>query len=620
LFGTQYRLEAGGVNQDILGPMFSATIRVVAVLAASAALNLQQAPPERAADLLEVTFAAVGSNGLPAADLKAGDVTIKIDGRQRDIRSLQLISLADAASAPTAAPEAGSAPQPFGANSSSEAGRTLVLALDDESFKAGEEQALRQAVDRFLVRLSPRDRISLVTMPHGGVKVPGTTDHSRVRTALSVIAGRGSPQQTGSELACRTRLTLEALARYLTTLAGRNAPAAVIFVSGGLAGPRRDAVVTMAPGMCELGLDSFKEVGAAAGAARAQFYIVPPAEIMSVGTIARENIAGTGFTGSDNPVEGIEQLLGVSGGKMLNLGAIGDSAFDRILRESAAYYVAAVAPERSDRNNRPHQLDVRVARTGVDVRGARSITFPERTPGSRPASVSPRDMLSVMTVFRDLPLRAGAYSSVETGSAQVRVITVTEAIEPGVKLGSLVAALFDRDGKVVSSWVAQPGDLERTPVIGAVLAPPGGYRLRVAAIDSTGRSGTADYEMTAELAQSGPLKLSSVVLGLSRAGGFAPRLQFTTEPVVIGYVEMSGAPAGAKVTATLELANTANGPALVAVPLTIEGGADRYVAKGALPIGALPPGDYIVRAMIGLDGHPMTRVVRTLRKAIPAKP
>ena len=64
-----------------------------------------------------------------------------------------------------------------------------------------------------------------------------------------------------------------------------------------------------------------------------------------------------------------------------------------------------------------------------------------------------------------------------------------------------MAALFDRDGKLVSSWVAQAPDLTRTPVIGAVMAPPGSYRLRVAAIDSTGRAGTADYEVLAEIAQ-----------------------------------------------------------------------------------------------------------------------
>jgi len=579
----------------------------------------QGQPPERAADLLTITFAAIGADGQPAADLKPADVSIRLDGRARELRSLQLISLAAAGPASAVAPVTGSVPPPFGANSTTEAGRSLVLAVDDESFKAGDEQPMRRAVDRVLTRLSPRDRLSLVLMPYGGVKVPPTTDHSRVRTALSVIAGKEASKD-GSQLACRTRLTLEAMARYLNAIGGRDEPAVIILVTGGMAPPRRDAPVALAPGMCELTLDSFREAGAAAGAARAQFYIVPPSEIMSTGTVARENIAGTGFSGSDNPLEGIEQLLSVTGGKMLNIGGAEDSAFDRIVRESAAYYVAAVVPERSDRNGRPHSLEVRLARSGVEVRGPRSVKFQEPPRGTRPAAVSPREMLSTTAVFRDLPLRAAAYPSFEAEAGQIRILTLAEPVDPAVRFGSLVAALFDRDGKVVANFVAQPADMERALVIGGVTAPPGVYRLRVAAIDTTGRSGTADYDVDASLAATGPLKISSILFGLSRGGAFVPKLQFETEPVVIGYVEMSGAPAGGKVTATLELADTTNGPARLAVPLTIEAGASgRYVGKGALPIGALPPGDYVVRAMVGLDGHPPTRVVRTLRKAMPAR-
>jgi hypothetical protein len=181
-----------------------------------------------------------------------------------------------------------------------------------------------------------------------------------------------------------------------------------------------------------------------------------------------------------------------------------------------------------------------------------------------------------------------------------------------------MAALFDRDGKGVTSWSAQAADLQRSPIVGAMGVAPGSYRMRVAAIDSNGRTGTVDHDVDVELARTGALKISSILLGLSRSGAFVPRMQFTTEPVVIGYVEMAGAPAGAKVAATLELADTPNAPAKISVPLTIEAGAGgRYVAKGALPIGALPPGDYSVRAIVALDDHPPTRVVRTLRKATP---
>lgn len=603
--------------------MLTPFLPLLLALALSAAAPPAQPPAERGVALLPVSFAAMGAGeGEPPADLKPAEVSIRIDGRERPVRSLQLITVGDPRGSAAAPGTATALPAPFGTNAVDESGRTLMLAIDDESFKPGTEHAVRDAVDRLIAGMSPRDRISLVTIPYGGVAVPATTEHARIRTALATLAGRAVPSQTGSDLACRTRLTLEALARQIQTLGVREAPAVVMLVTSGLAGPRRDAAATMAPGMCELTLDMFREVATAAGRARAQFYIVQPSAIMVQGRITRENIAGTGFTGSDNPVEGMEQLAGVLGGRMLNIGGGADTAFDRILRESAAYFVATIDAQGLDRGGRGHQLEVRVNRPGVDVRAPRTISFAaaDAAAGAKPSTPSPRDMLSVMTVFRDLPLRATAYSSFEESAGQIRVLALAEPVEPGVKFAALMAALFDRDGKGIASWVAQGPDLERSPVIGAVAAPPGAYRLRVAAIDTTGRSGTADYDVDVELAQTGPMKISSVLLGLSRAGSFVPRLQFTIEPVAIGYVEMTGAAVGAKVTATLELADAPNAPARIAVPLTIEAGASgRYVAKGALPIGAVPPGDYIVRAMIALDGHPPTRVIRTLRKATPAK-
>lgn len=581
-------------------------------LAAPAAQQSPARPAERGSEFLNITFAAVTADGTPAVDLTAADVSIRIDGRPRGVKSLQLVSLAAPATGDVIA-----LPVPFGTNALTSQGRTIVLLVDDESFPAGGEQLLRAGIDRLLSRLSPGDRVALRTIPHGGTDISATTEHARIRTAAATMVGRGNASETGSQLACRSRTTLEALRHEMQRTTARDAPAIVVFLTAGLAPPRRDAPVTMAPGMCELTLDLYREAGEMAGRARAQFYIVPPVEIMSTGTVQRENIAGFGSGGSDNPVAGIEQLAGVTGAKLLNLGAADRGAFDRIARESGAYYVAAIEPQRSDRS-RTHALDVRVSRGGVEVRAGKSIAFPETA--ARTSGASPREMLSTLDEFRDLPLRAAAYPTFEEPGGQIRVLTIAEPIEPSVKLSALSAALFDRQGKPAGGWVAQAADLERPFVIGAVNAPPGVYRLRVAAIDGSGRAGTADYDVDVSLAQTGTLKISSILLGLSREGSFVPRLQFIAEPVVIGYVEMSGAAAGAKVTATLELADAPNAAARMVVPLRIEPGTSgRYVAKAALAIGALPAGDYTVRAMVALDDHPPTRVIRTLRKAIPAK-
>jgi len=568
-------------------------------------------PAERARDLLAVDFAAVGADGKPVVSLRADEVTVKIGGRVRPVRSLQLIQTTPGAAAASALPA------PFGTNATDDSGRTFVLAVDEDSFRPGSETPFRDAVDALVKGLGARDRLALVTMPYGGIKIPFTTDHVRVRTAVSQLVGKAPTDQTGSDLACRSRRTLESLVGYLELLGIREEPATIMFVSAGLAGPRRDAPVSMAPGMCELGVQLFEQVGVAAGAARAQFYIIQPGDALSAGGVSREGIGGAEFRGSDNPMEGLEHLAGITGGRMLQMAGSAETALGRVLRETSTHYIATIDPDRNDRSGRSQQLEIRAKREGVEVRARPRITFAQPEPGMLSRNPSPREMLGVATVFRDLPMRGTGYAALDADGRAIRVVTMAEAVEPGVTFGSLSAALFDADGKLVSHWAATPAELERTPVVGAMPAAPGAYRLRVAAIDTSGRSGTADFPVTADLARTGPLTLSSLVLGLSRSGAFAPRMQFGEEPVAIGFLELYGAAAGAKVSASLDVANTANGAALVTVPLVIAAtGPDRYSARGAIPIGALPPGDYTVRAMVGLEGHPSTRVVATLRKVV----
>lgn len=574
-----------------------------------------QRGPERATPLLAIDFVAVTRDGTPVGDLRPDEITIRVANRTRAVRSLQIVG----GPASDVEPGADPPPPPFGTNARYGAGRSVVLAIDDDSFRAGREQPLRDAVDLLIDRLDADDRIALVTMPYGGLKVPFTREHQRLRGALALLVGQAASGETASELACRTRETLTALGSFLGTLGFREEPVTVVFVTAALAAPRHDAPVMLAPGICELRAELFEQVGLAAGAARAHFYVVQPDAALerSGGGLRRENIAGVGYTGSENPFEGIEHLAGVTGGKILQLTGTAETALGRVVRETSVRYVVGIDPDRNDQTGRSQQLDLRVSRPGVELRAARHVVFPKPEPTlTRANDPSPRDMLAVTTVFRDLPLRAAAFTPVDDDPKQMRVVTMTEPVEAGVTFAALVAALFNPEGKAIAQWVATEEEMQRRPVVGAMRVPMGGYRLRVAAIDSAGRAGTVDYEVAPDVASTGPLKISSLVLGLSRDGGFVPRLQFTTEPVAIGYVEMAGAAAGTQVGATLELSRTLNGPALVQMPLAIESpGTNRYTARGALPIGALPPGDYVVRAIVGVEGHAATRVVRTLRKA-----
>jgi hypothetical protein len=228
--------------------------------------------------------------------------------------------------------------------------------------------------------------------------------------------------------------------------------------------------------------------------------------------------------------------------------------------------------------------------------------------------MSPRDLLRQASVFRDLPLRVSGFASQEPGQKTIRVVMVGES--PGSsKVSAAAAGLFDEKGRLVGQWTARPEELSSGLILGALAVPAGSYRLRLAATDAEGRTGTADYDLEAQLTDAGPLKLSSLALGISR-GSFVPKLQFAAEPVALAHVEIYGGKAGLPVTATFDVSRTVNGPALVAVPGALGAVGDHHGASGAIPIGALPPGDYVVRAVIGVEGQPAGRVVRTLRKAV----
>src|SRR5688572_14880779 len=320
-----------------------------------------------------VDFTVVSATGIPVTDLAASEVEIRVEGRRRGVRQLRVISAAPAAKravdgAPLLAP-------PYATNGASNTGRSFLIVVDAESFIAGREQPLRNAVDGLLDHLIRTDRVMLVQVPYGGARLPMTTDHTRLRRAVAGISGQRPRDETGSAMSCRTRLVLDAIRDVLEPFRGTPDPLAVVLFTAGLAAPRRDAPMARGPGMCELQAMDFQRVTASAGAARANFYLVHPDDLS--GSVGRsvEGIAGTGFSGSDNPLEGIEHLAGVTAAQRLPLVAAGNTALDRVAREAAAYYVAELEPERTDTDGKSKSLNVRVGRRGVSLHARPAITF-----------------------------------------------------------------------------------------------------------------------------------------------------------------------------------------------------------------------------------------------------
>jgi hypothetical protein len=563
---------------------------LAAVVAAFVAPPRATVEAQAAGEPVAVSFLAVGRDGKPVLDLKSDEVQLRVDGRQRTIKALQRI---DAIS--DGKPAAPALPPPFGSNaaSSADGGRVYIFVIDDASFRPGNDRLTKQSIEQFLGTLSPGDRVALLTTPRPTTRLEPTTADD-VRAALGRIAGVAPQQPTADEVACRTRDTLEALTALLSSLTSARTPATIVFFSTGLSPGNQGTFGVTGSFACELTADHFQKLSAAAGAAKAHLYVVQ-------GDL---NVVGRS--------EGLDNLAGATGGQVVVLYAATENPLMRFALESSASYVATFDPEPSERNGRAHRLELRVTRSDVTARAGTQLHIANDKVAKR--SVNPRDMLRESTVFRDLPLRVAAFASRDEGD-KLKIVTIGEPIDPAAKISAAVIGVYDAKGKLTAQSTAQPEMLAKMPMMFAAVVPPGKYRIRLAATDGSGRSGAADYDMPAELATAGALKMSAILLGVD-AGGFKPVLEFTSEPSAIATFELYGKPP-ASLPLRIELAATADGPTLQQAPPS--GSAtkdpDRFIVSGTLPIASLAPGDYVVRAIVGSPETGEGRLMRTLRKA-----
>ena len=603
-------------------PRFLVLLVVAATLAPGAPAGLagQGTPIIRSGvDLITVDFAVFGQNGEPIRDLSTEDVTLKIDGRPRPIKSFQYVGAGGPSPADTAAGPFRELPPPFGSNYVGDAGRTIVLIVENESLRPAIARHTTDAAAEFVGSLAPRDRVALITMPRGGLQTDLTRDHARVQQLLGNVAGQGSPRDTESAKSCRTRETLTALSSLLEGLRGIDVPKTIVFISGGILTARRDAPLLGPPGPCEIRSMHYDDVGRAAIEARANFFVIKSDDlVIDSAANAFLDPSASRFESSDQELAGLESLAGVTSGRLLRMTPSDRSAFARVLRATSGYYLAAFDPESAERNGLSHRVDVEVARPNVSVRLRPRLAIPRAFTRSTVPSQTPHAMLRDGRMYRDLPLRAAAFASVNPGDNKLKIVALAEPIDRTVSLTSAAFALIGSGGRLIAQWTANERELSRVPVVSAGLAPPGTYRLRVAAVDSLGRRGATDYEFEASLNAAGSLKMSMLVLGVSR-GGFMPRLQFRTEPTAMGYFELYGAVSDPDaLDVALELAPTPEGEAIFRIPAALTATRDPQVrrAAGVVPIGAVPPGDYVVRAVVLVDGKQVGQILRTLRKSI----
>jgi hypothetical protein len=551
----------------------------------------------------QVIVRAAARDGQPVLDLKPGDVTVRIDGDEREVKSLELVRPSEGAPAPAAAtPPPSTLPPPYATNTAAAPGpkgaREILLVIDDEGIGIGREQMVRDAITRLISALTPSDRVGILAMKQGGVSIAPTAQHAMVSEALPKIMATGSPSETAINLACRTKVMLGTLGGLF-----RGAPPerTIVFFSPGMSPPittdqMRSRSDNADSNLCQIRTNDLEELGKAAAGSPAELFVV---------------YHGEGMTNPDNlssAQAGLENVAGTSGAEMLRLTGSGETVAERVARTAGFYYVASLEGAASGPVRR---VEARVNRDGVRVT-ARPLTAPAAAAAAKAAS--PRDMLRVATVYHDLPIRAAGFVSRQAGANDLKVVALFEPEDPTVKLTAAMIGLVDEKETLKAQWTAQPNELGRAPVIAALTAAPGKYRMRVAVTDSTGKGGTADYELPVRLPDATPLKTSDMLLGVGQ-GGFAPRLAFSAaDAAAIGFIEIYGVQKDTKLEVTFEIVNGTEVMGSGQGTVGPGPGDDARIAYGGFGIATLAPGDYTMRATINVDGKQAGVATRTLRK------
>ncbi len=584
------------------GPFTMRSLLLALIAAVLGATSYAQSPQfvlssRDRANLLAVDFLATGQDGSPFDTLAPADVTVRLGGKARRVVALDFVR--------AQAHDVTSVAAPFGDNVAPLAPRSLILMVDADTIRPGRTAAVRDAAQQLLAGLAPRDRVALVTVPFGGLAVDLTTDHTRVLQALNGLTAQSSRGETVGDAQCRTLTTLAAMSDMLLRLSAVEDPVTVVLFSSHQAGPQNMIRMTgeaSAGGACELRASHFTDLGHAAARARAHFYVVhADLEQRSRG------------------LDGLEHISGVTGGPLLHLSTDdGRAAVGRILTETSGHYVARITREPSDTADQVQNISVSTSRSGVTIWRTPQFLVTRASATSTTAPTTPTTVIDLMRqprIVSDLPLRVTAHAFRDEDQGKVRLAVTLDSSDPAAVLSSAMIGVFDEHGQLVTGLEMSSEVLARRPVVAALSVPTGTYRLRAAALESSGRGGTADQTIDAALTQIGPLYASAVMIGLSREGGFVPALEFTSEPTAFAMLELYGAVSPVP-RVVFEIAATTNGPAVLTMPGLVEASpvATRAVATAVLPISQLAPGDYVVRVTVTPEGRAGGRLLRTLRK------
>jgi VWFA-related protein len=638
---------------------------VLAALAAIAPARAQepQAQPtfRSSVDLVPVDVSIVDKTGRPVRDLKAEDFILNVDGKPRRIVSAEFIS-SNRDLSPTPAPT----PTDFSSNLATGGGRLIMIVVDRGNIGIGRGRPTLQAAMKFVSNLPSADRVALVALPGAGPQFEFTANHVSVAQMLPTLVGNATtlPVQhligvseafrlqrsdrsimdeivarectalrTPEELdRCREMIeqdarliysaarershnSILALRSLIERLSVTPAPKTIVFISEGL--------------IIDRDFEELTWLGPQASRGQVVLHVLQldePYFDASEGKMSpsrRDDLALL--------EDGLSMMAGLARGSVMRVVASADFAFNRLALELSGYYLLSFEPESGDRDGKTHKIKVELPkRSGIEIRARTEFNVNPATVKDTDTVLA--DVIRSPLLSNDIPLKLSTYTLRDPASGKLRILMVTEidrAVNPDGKL-ALGYTLLDDKGRTVSAQLDREIKVAVDPATktqtytGFLLSEGSGtHTMKVAVMDDRGRKGSVEHTFRASLTSIGQLRATDLLVaerGQTESETVMPLVgRDFTSGTMHGYIELySEAPEVlSNASVMFEVAQNAEARALDGAagrvtPQKTES-PNRRVIEGSIPIGLLPPGEYVARAVLSLDGKKIGQVTRPLR-------
>ena len=571
------------------------TVRVAAVmmLLAGSVLSAGQAPAGQApagaqtptfriaVDNVEVDVLVTDAKGDYVRDLKKEDFQIFEDGKPQALSNFVSVDIPVERSEQAlftkqlVEPDVKSNEQPFG-------GRVYVMVLDSAHTLPQNTNLMRAAARKFITdKVGSNDLVAVVSArgAAGGDdygqeftnnkrlliaavdKFRGTEPRSatlnKIDDVINTSAQRAAARSAGvapddpkdidvQEREYNARAVIDeltAVADWFSVVHGRKK--SILYFSEGISYDIHDVFANGGNNAAATIQIRMQELVRAATKANASIYAIDPRGLqgMSDASIELQSVpeAGLDERGLQNESrlarESLQAFAGETGGfAVVNTNRIAN-AFDRIVEENSSYYVLAYYPPNPKRDGKYHNINVRVARPGVNVRFRRGYANATGKPAApvkgevspellealkSPIPISGLGMKVFAAPFKGVAPNASVLMGVElrgrdlATAANGKIDLAFSAVDAK---GKMKASSHDTLTLNLRPETRTKVEQSGIRLLNRMEVPPGRYQLRVAAYDASGGAvGSVLYDLDVPDFSKMRVAMSGLVITSATAG------------------------------------------------------------------------------------------------------